>query len=426
MRALLRSLLVVALAAGALALPSGDGPQPAPAAAVAAPAMAVCAVEQGSGRSTNIAVASPVAGSGHLTAFASGTAVASSDFETGESGASLISVADIAAVGVGGALLELPATGSAAASVVVGANSVSVDTCPSAAGGDLILGGGSTLSDQRFEVQLMNPYAGEAILDLVVQSDTGLESNDALDSLIVPARATVIVDLAEILPGREWMTVAIEVDTGGVLVVGRLGIGTDSAVWNGVAPAQEWFIPVPHGLESRQVVIAARDSDVEYQVDFYGPDGVIEAFESGQVAARGQAIVDVSAVTPIVSAVRVVTTAPVGAFLRITNNTAIAMTSGSPSATSGLLLPGAGSAAGGWIALLNPGLEDVSVEVTVLRSVAEVVPVAVPAGEVVEVAVSTEPALGYAIKGNGPLVATWSAVIGGSLGVGIASPVPDE
>ena len=427
MKPLLRSLLIVALAAGAMALPTSDGPQADPAAAVAAPAMAVCAVEEGSGRSTNIAVASTVSGSGHLTAFAAGSAVGSFDFETGESGASSISVAEIAAVGVGGALLELPATASAAASVVAGANSLSVDTCPSAAGGDLILGGGSTLSDQRFEVQLMNPYAGEAILDLVVQSDTGLESSDELDSVTVPARATVVVDLAEILPGREWMTVAIEVDTGGVLAVGRLGIGTDSAVWNAVAPSQEWFIPVPHGLESRQVVIAARDSDVEYQVDFYGPDGVIEAFETGQVPARGQAIVDVGAVTPIASAVRVVTTAPVGVFLRITNDTAVAMTSGSPTAASGLLLPGAGSIpGGGWIALLNPGLEDVSVEVTILRSAAEVVTVAVPAGEVVEVVVSADPALGYTINGNGPMVASWSTVIGGSIGLGMAFPVPDE
>jgi hypothetical protein len=368
-----------------------------------------------------------VDGSGTLTAFAAGSAVGSHDFAT-ESGASSIAVADIAAVGVGGALLELPATASAAAAVVVGADSLSVDTCPAASGPDLILGGASTLSDQRFEVQLMNPYAGEAIVDIVVQSDAGLESSTELDSVIVPARATKVVNLAEILPGREWMTVAIEVETGGVLAVGRLGIGNDSAVWDAVAPAQEWFIPTPHGLESRQVVIAARDSDVEYQVDFYGPDGVVEALETGQITARSQAIVDIGAMTPVASAIRVVTTAPVGAFLRITNDTAVALASGAPTSASGLLVPGAGSIPGasGWIAVLNPGLEDVTIEVTTLRNVPETVTVGVPAGEVVEVVVSADPALGYLISGDGPLVASWSTAIGGSIGVGMAAPIPDE
>jgi hypothetical protein len=390
--------------------------------------MAVCAVEQGSGRSTTIDVASTVDGSGTMTAFASGATVGTLDFETGDVGVASISVADVAAVGVGGALLELPATSSAAASVVVGADSLSVDTCPSASGGDLILGGGSSLSDQSFVVQLMNPYAGEAIVNLVVQSDTGLESSAELDSVIVPARASAVVDLGEILPGREWMTVAIDVDIGGVLAVGRLGIGNDSAVWDAVAPGQEWFVPVPHGLESRQVVIAARDSDVEYQVDFYGPDGIVEAFETGEVTARGQAVVDIGAVTPVVSAIRVVTTAPVGAFLRISNDTAIALSSAMATPASGLLLPGAGSIAGGtsWIALLNPGLEDVSVEITSLGSAGETVVMAVPAGEVIEVAVPAESVRGYLISSDGPVVASWSTAVGSSMGVGMAAPVPDE
>jgi hypothetical protein len=389
--------------------------------------MAVCAVEEGSGRSTNIAIASTTEGPGTLTAFAAGSAVGRHDFVT-QSGAASIAVAEIAAVGVGGALLELPGVASAAGSVVIGAGSLSVDTCPVASDGDLLLGGGSTLSDQRFEVQLMNPYAGEAIVDLVVQSDAGLESSTELDSVIIPARSTVVVNLAEILPGREWMTVAIQVGTGGALAVGRLGIGSESAVWDAVAPAQEWFIPVPHGLESRQVVIAARDSDVEYQVDFFGPDGVVEALETGQLTARNQAIVDIGALTPVASAIRVVTTAPVGAFLRITNDTAVALTSGATVPGSGLLLPGAGSIPGasGWIAVLNPGLEDVTVEVATLGNDAAPVTVAIPAGEVVEVVVSADPALGYAISGDGALVASWSTSIGGSIGVGMAAPLPDE
>jgi hypothetical protein len=30
------------------------------------------------------------------------------------------------------------------------------------------------------------------------------------------------------------------------------------------------------------------------------------------------------------------------------------------------------------------------------------------------------------ISGDGPLVASWSSAIGGSIGVGMAAPIPDE
>ncbi len=428
MRAVVRTLMVLVLAMGAVALPAPDTPQPAPAAPVDTPAMAVCAVEEGSGRATSIDVLSAVDGSGALTAFAAGSTVGAVQFDTAAAQGSSIAIADIAAVGVGGALLELPDVASAASSVVVGADSLAIDTCPVAAGGDLILGGGSTLSDQRFEVQLMNPYAGEAIIDLVVLSDAGLESSSALDSVIVPARSTVLVDLAATLPGREWMTVAIEVESGGVLAVGRLGIGSDNAIWDAVAPAQDWFIPVPHGLESRQVVIAARDSDVEYQIDFYGPDGLVEALQTGEIPARGQAVIDVGALSPVASAVRVLTTAPVGTFLRITSTTGVALTSGTTTAASALLMPGVGSAVGGsgWIALLNSGLEDINANVTTLGPTPGVKAISVPAGEVFDVEISPDPALGYTINGDGPMVATWSTALGGSIGLGIASPIPDE
>jgi hypothetical protein len=124
----------------------------------------------------------------------------------------------------------------------------------------------------------------------------------------------------------------------------------------------------------------------------------------------------------------VVTTAPVGAFLRITNDTAVALTSGATVPGSRLLLPGAGSTPGasGWIAVLNPGIEDVTVEVATLGNGSAPVTLPIPAGEVVEVVVSADPALGYVISGDGALVASWSTSIGGSIGVGMAASLPDE
>ncbi len=428
MTPVLKSLLVFLLAATAVALPALAQPEPDPPAAVDASAVAFCPVEEGSERSTTVDAVSTTVGPLALTTFAAGVITGSAEVEMGATSAASIPITDVAAVGIGAALVEPPTADAGAAAVFTGDTSLAVDTCVPAPSSRVILGGGSTLDGHDLQVQLMNPYAGEAVADLVVQSDAGLESNAELEAVLVPPRSSVIIDLGELLPGRVWMNVIVEVAQGGLIVTGREAVGSDDAVWHAVTPAEDWFIPVPHGLESHNVVIAADDSPVEYQVDVYTPDGLVEAQTAGEIEGRGRAVIDVAAITPVASAIRVVSTGPVAAFLRIGSSTGIGLTSGAPLPAVRWLLPGAGAIVegSGSMVILNPGLEDVSASVTALRAQPATSVVAVPAGEVVEVAIAADPAIGYRVDGDGQLVVGWSMTRGGAIALGGAAPLSDE
>ena len=69
----------------------------------------------------------------------------------------------------------------------------------------------STVSGERFQVRLMNPYAGEAVVDLIIQSESALEAASHHGDLGSP-RSSAVVDLAG-LSARE--TVAVNRHRGG-------------------------------------------------------------------------------------------------------------------------------------------------------------------------------------------------------------------
>ena len=104
-----------------VAHPRPEPPQADEVAAVNAPAVAVCPVEEGSGRTTTIGVASGVNGEGRFTAFAAGVPRARPRSRPEQSGSAAIPIAEVAPLGTGAGLAELPGQDVAAASVLVGA-----------------------------------------------------------------------------------------------------------------------------------------------------------------------------------------------------------------------------------------------------------------------------------------------------------------
>jgi hypothetical protein len=422
------AVTVAALAAAVVVLPAPETPEPDLDAAVNPPSVAVCPVEEGSGRVSTIGVVSTVSGEGQLTAFAGGAPAGSTPFDTGVSGSLAIPVADVAVVGVAAGLVELPNAESAAASLVLGAESVAHESCLSTPTQQTLLAGGSTLSGQEFEIQLMNPYAGEALVDLTVMSESGLEAASSLRGIAVPSRSSVVVDMGRDLPGRESLSVTIDASRGSVMAVGRLSVGVDGALWAAVAPAQDWFVPVPAGGLGEVVISTGVAADVEYQMDVYGPDGLVEAFQEGVVPARGLAVLPPGAADAGASAIRVVSTQPVAVFLRTVHEGGVALTTGSTETSSRWLLPGAGLAPGatGSMVILNAGLDEANVVVTALRdqSVAQQFPV--PAGTVVQIPAIEGNANAYLLEGEGLLVPLWVTTTGTGSAYSIGVPILDE
>jgi hypothetical protein len=276
----------------------------------------------------------------------------------------------------------------------------------------------------------MNPYAGEATVDLIALSDSGLEAAPQLRGIIVPSRSSVILDLDELLPGRQFLAIAVEVSSGSVMTAARFDAGADGALWHSVSPALDWFVPIPAaGIGGELVISTGSTADVEYQVDVYGPQGLVEAQQDGVVPARGSVSLPLSGMeVEAAAAIRVIATQPVAVFERLVAETGVAMTEGTASTSSRWLLPGAGLSAGGTgsLLILNAGLEEDTVLVTALRDQSASQEITVPAGMVVEVPAMEGGANAYTVEGQGELVAAWVATGEGAMAYSIGVPQTGE
>lgn len=417
---------VLALAVGAALIPQAAEPGQMHSVSVERPAVAVCSVEEGSGRSTTVSVLSTVDGTAQLTLFAGGDAAGTADLQTGASGSESIDVVDVAAVGVIGGLVELPVADSAAGVVFTGDESFAAEACQSVPDREVMVAGGSTTSGAIFELHLMNPYSGEAAVKLTVVSEAGLESSDRLESFVVPARASTIIDLSEIIPGRETVSVTVETIRGSVVAVGRQAVESDRAVWRAVAGAQDWFVPLGSEAGTKRVLLTSPvNAEIQYQIDGYGPDGFEENQIFGTLAARGQDWIDLTGLFETAAAIRVIATGPVVPTLWLDSGAGLAATPGAATPANRWFLPGASALGDGRasIVLLNTGIETATISMRALRNDTIINVFELPADSVIEVALDF--ADGYLIESTDPLVALWSAQRGEAISVAIGVPLSD-
>ena len=417
---------VLVLAAGAALIPQAAEPGHSPSVSVERPAVAVCSVEEGSGLSTTVSVLSTVDGTAQLTLFAGGAAAGDAELHTGASGSESIDVVDVAAVGVIGGLVELPVADSAAGVVLAGDESFAAEACQSVPDREVMVAGGWTTSGAIFELHLMNPYSGEAAVELTVVSEAGLESSDRLESFVVPPRASTIIDLSEIIPGRETVSVTVETIRGSVVAVGRQATESDRALWRGVAAAQAWFVPLGSEAGTKRVLLTSPvNAQIQYQIDGYGPDGYEENQISGTLAARGQDWIDLTGLFETAAAIRVIATGPVVPTLWVDSGSGLAATPGATAAANRWFLPGASALDGGRasIVLLNTGIETATISLRAMRNDTAVNVFDLPADSVIEVALDF--ADGYLIESTDPLVALWSVQRGEAISVAIGVPLSD-
>jgi hypothetical protein len=170
-------------------------------------------------------------------------------------------------------------------------------------------------------------------------------------------------------------------------------------------------------------------ADVEYQLDVYGPEGVVEAFQEGVVPGRGVAVVSLAELGfEVASAMRVVSTQPIAVFLRTKTEAGVAITSGATAPASRWLLPAAGLAPGntGSTVILNAGLDDATVVVTAHREQSAAEQYVVAAGTVLEVDPIEGNANAYSVRGEGSLVALFVTTTPTGTAYSIGVPIPDE
>lgn len=418
--------VVIALGLAAALLPPSDSPTAGEAPGLESPPVAVCPLVEVGDRSTRVDVASLVEGDGRMIAFSAGSILGEAEFSISTEGSTSVAGRDSGAIASSGGLLEFPDVNSAAAVRVEGETSRAAESCVGAPSEQALLGGGATSGVSGFEVLLVNPYSAEAVADLAVVSESGLESDSRFEGIIVPASSTRTIDMGVIVPGRDQLSVTVETRRGALIGYGLIRSEGQQAIWRAVAPAQDWWLPVPAGEGPKLITVSSSlAADLEYQVDLYGPEGFQEGFATGILTPRGQFQLDLGELSNDAMAVRVSASSPVVTTLFMRSNGGYGITSGSPVDALTWLLPAAGAGAGGTgqLVLLNSGVDVVEVEVRALTLGASTDTLQL-AAEQVAVLAMTE-VTGYRVDASGPLVALWLDEVPGDSALAIGTPLND-
>lgn len=401
------ALVVVALLAAAVfVVPEPTEPvADAPPAASGAP-FAVCPLGESARRSTRVVVAGSGAGTAEASVFSAGEIVASDTVDIGADGVGLVEVDDLTGLALAPVLMALPE--AAPVGSVMEGEGRSASGCGPGASETVVLPGGVTTEGEAFEIRLANPFAGSASVSLLAASEVGTESDPSLDEVVVPPRGVVTVDLAELLRGRLGMSVAVTTTEGRVVASAVQAGGGDTATWQAVVPALDWYVPVPRPaeVETSLVLAAPGPAEVAYQLDVYGPDGVEEAAVEGVVPARGHLVVPTSDLPDGTRAVRVVAAAPVGATLRLQGEGVRAVMPGVTAPQPGWVLPGAGLLGDTRVLVFNPSTADVTAQISSADGSETMETRSFPAGSLTGVTVPAG-TTGLRIDADGDLAVSW-------------------
>ncbi len=421
------ALVIALMTASTVLLPEIEPPTPGPEADLSPPPLAICPMVGAGDRTTEAAVLSSINGSGRISTFSSGAETSAAEFVTGNTGSVLIPADDLSVVGLTGGLVEFPSESTAAGVVVRGETSASSETCVSVAPQTAFIAGGTTASGAQFSLQLVNPYAGPATAEVTVISESGVESNSRFGVVTVPPLSSVTLNMAEIIPGRETIAAEVVPTRGSVFAFGHQRTEGRSALWSALEPRQDWWLPVPEGGANRELIVSnPLNSDVEFQVDLYGPEEFVEGFTTGVIPALGETVIPLDLGFNDEVALRVIATGPVAATLKFEQSRGLSISGGSSIDATSWLLPGAESPVGGEgkLIIFNNGIEEVDANVRALGGGFEFNRTLTIPGGMVEGVVIVE-AEGYRVDATGPVVVAWVSLPESGRNMSMGVPVID-
>lgn len=422
-----RSILAVALAALSVAVwtqvPAASVPDVGILPDPVLPSTAGCPVVTGRNAESTLAIASTVVDRADVIAASSGSVTAVTNLEIGASGGATLGVLDFAGASNLAVVADLPDEGAAMGVVTRSPSVITAGQCPPPATGEIIVAGVSTASGESLDLVLANPYANDAVVAVRTSSEAGADSASELESVIVPARSVVTVELSSLLPLRQRLAVRVIAQRGTVHAAGVQVTTFERMYIEGVAPAREWYLPIPNtGVPPMIVIAAAGPTGANYRIDTFGPAGEITGVAEGDIAPEEHAVIDASTLGDDVRAVRVSTDGDVVASVVIESDTIRAGTPGASEIAAAWLVPGA-VGDGAVLRITNPSAftADVAIQPLVEGGSAETV--SVEPGTTAEVPVSG-PGAGYFVQAQTEIVVAWS--ISGDAGFALAVGTPAE
>jgi len=328
-------------------------------------------------------------------------------------GAAMITLSDVAQRGDSPAFIEF-SDGPAAVGVTTIGEVLTADTCVSQGPDEWFFAGGSTLTGERLQLRLFNPFPETAKVTVTGYSEIGVEALGDLRSVSINPRSWRDIDFEEMLRQRQALVISVRVDEGLVVPAMSYAQGDDEAWWIGSGLSSEWEFPVvrTQGLGGGAVVVGNPNlADVTVSVDVYTFQGPERSVFEFTIPPEAPLRIDLSSVPSDTAGVRISATAQVVAGVVASGDAGTAVTRGSPAPARVWLLPGLRSVGlnQGTLWLMNSGFEQISVTVSELTGSAAVSSqVLVEPGTQVAVSITEPDALGVLVEANDPFTAAWS------------------
>ena len=165
-----------------------------------------------------------------------------------------VRVADVLATPEPAVVVEVVGGQAVVAHELVANGDLATEPCARGAASDWYFADGTTLKGAQQYLVLFDPFGDDAIVDVSLVTDDGVQEPDALQAISVPRRSRVTIPVSDLVPRQRSVAVHVHARTGRV-VAERTQIfdGTASdgeVVRQGIAvsmgalsPRREWYFP---------------------------------------------------------------------------------------------------------------------------------------------------------------------------------------
>ena len=223
-----------------------------------------------------------------------------------------VRVADVLATPEPAVVVEVVGGQAVVAHELVANGDLATEPCARGAASDWYFADGTTLKGAQQYLVLFDPFGDDAIVDVSLVTDDGVQEPDALQAISVPRRSRVTIPMSDLVPRQRSVAVHVHARTGRV-VAERTQIfdGTASdgeVVRQGIAvslgalsPRREWYFPYGTTLEGAigEIAIAnfgALPTTVEVNVMLDGDQSL--APQQSDIPAHSVTTVDVGSLVP--------------------------------------------------------------------------------------------------------------------------------
>lgn len=330
--------------------------------------------------------------------------------------------------------------------MVRGESLLTADRCVRNLEKQWFLPGGTTREGRATTLRIFNPLPNDAKVEVVGASEFGLEPISGLANLDIGSRSWVDIDLTELIPFLDDLSLTVTVLEGDVvpsLVVAAPS--GDEASWPGIAPSSTWYFPTvtQGGLTPTLMLFNPGDLDVQATIDVFGTGSTTIDAATLDVPAGRPVRVDLTELATGVFGIRVTSTGSVAAVVVAEDGDPqvesedqpqrpferIAGTVGSEVTARRWLLPGPNhlleARSSLWI--LNPTADTVTVTIQPLggRSLAAD-KISIDPGRARRYLIDTgSTGVAYLVEATQPVVASWSIHTPNAVAFSAGTPIED-